>query len=161
MDYQPGDYVVHPIHGVGQIVSIQVMEFVENKQTLFYQVGFEGMTVWVQVEDHGGLRALTTKADLYHYRRILESPPESLGRDFRDRKKKLEARLQNHSFQILCEVVRDLYALSKEKTLNNYESRLFRNKRLSLQQEWAFSSGIPVEEMFLLIDEMLQKSATR
>jgi CarD family transcriptional regulator len=161
MEHKPGDLVVHPAHGVGHIVAIEEMEFVVKKQSLFYRVGFDKTTIWVQVQNDGGIRAITKKADLAHYRNILESPPVSLDRNFHIRQKELETRLQNRSFQILCEVVRDLNALSGEKVLNNYERNLFRRTSHSLKQEWAFSSGIPLEETTLLINEMLQRGSIK
>jgi CarD family transcriptional regulator len=158
--HKPEDLVVHPAHGVGQIVAIEEMEFV-GKPSLFYRVGFDKTTIWVPVENVGGIRALTKKGDLTHYRDVLESPPESLDRDFHRRQKELETRLQNRSFQILCEVVRDLNALSGQKELNNYERNLFRRTSHSLKQEWAFSSGIPLDETNRLINDMLQRGSLK
>jgi CarD family transcriptional regulator len=154
MLHKPGDLVVHSNHGVGEIVAVEEMEFV-GKQSLFYRVGFDKTTIWVQVQNDVGIRALTKKADLAHYRNVLESPAISFDRNFHLRQKELERRLQNRSFQILCEVVRDLNALNGEKVLNNYERNLFRKTSRSLQQEWAFSSGIPLEEATQLIRDML------
>lgn len=161
MEYKPGDFVVHPSHGVGQIVTIEEMEFATQRQSLFYRVGFGKTTIWVQVKNERGIRAITSKADLTYYRNVLESPPVSLNSDFRLRQKELETRLQDRSFEILCEVVRDLYALSEERALNNYESNLFRRTSHSLQQEWAVSSGISFEDTTQLINEMLQKGSIK
>lgn len=181
MDYKPGDYVVHPAYGVGQIVAIEEMEFVEKRHKLFYRVEFGKTTIWVPVQvetgtnlqesqvvaslrplqTEVGIRAITVKSDLTQYRKILESPPASLDGDFRKRQYELEKKLQNSSFQILCEVVRDLHALRGVKVLNNYEKNLFQRTSRSLNQEWAASSGVPVEETARLINAMLQKGSVK
>ncbi len=156
-----GDFVVHPMHGIGRVAAIQEMEFVADKQTLFYQVGFDNKTVWVQVQDGEALRAVTLKAALAHYRDILESPPVPMNSDFHVRQRELADRLKDHSFQNLCEVVRDLNALSKAKVLNNYERGLFKRTSATLQQEWAVASGMPLNEAVSSIEAMLQKGANR
>jgi RNA polymerase-interacting CarD/CdnL/TRCF family regulator len=161
MEHNPGDFVVHPHHGVGQIIAIEEMEFVATEKTVFYRVGFEKTTIWIEVESRRGIRPIIPKADLAQYRQVLESPPVSFDSNFNVRQNDLEKRLQNLTFQILCEIVRDLNGLSETKVLNNYEKNLFKRTSRFLRQEWAVSSGTPVEEINRLILNMLQKSSVK
>jgi RNA polymerase-interacting CarD/CdnL/TRCF family regulator len=158
MGHKPGDLVVHQVHGVGHVVAIEEMDFSGKNHSLFYRVGFDKTTIWIQVQNDRGIRAVTARADLPRYRNVLESPPVALNPNFHLRQKELENRLQNRSFGILCEVVRDLNALKRVKVLNNYERDLFRRTIGSLQQEWAISSGVRLDESSRLIDDMLEKS---
>jgi RNA polymerase-interacting CarD/CdnL/TRCF family regulator len=157
MEHKPGDYVVHPHHGVGQITAIEEMEFVAAEKADFYRVDFEKTTIWVKVHFDGAIRPMISKSDLSRYCQILESPPVPLAREFNLRQNELEKRLQTLTFQMLCEIVRDLNGLSGEKALNNYEKNIFQRTSRSLNQEWAISSGATLDEATRLIQKMLEK----
>ena len=110
MNINRGDHVVHPRFGVGTVVSIEVRHFSEAAPRLFYRVDFDNTTLWIPVPipETGGLRPVTPKSDLSHYRQLLKSSPVPLDNDFRLRKITLDERLKAGTFQSLCEVVRDL-----------------------------------------------------
>ncbi len=157
MDHQTGDVIVHASFGVGHIAAIEEMEFISDEQALFYRIAFDKTTIWipVQTEHSSRFRSLTPKADLARYRTVLASTPGLLAGDFRIRQDELAGRLKQGSFQDLCEVVRDLCAYSVEKKLNKSEHALLKKTRLSLEQEWAASSGISQEQASLEIEAIL------
>jgi RNA polymerase-interacting CarD/CdnL/TRCF family regulator len=143
MNFSRGDTVVHPSFGVGTVVAIEEMAFAGEGARLFYRVDFGVTTIWVPLElqqPSSRLRPVTPKADLGRFRTLLNSPPELLDNDFRKRQVELVNRLGLGTFQALCEVVRDLSARNRLKSLGNSESTLLNRTRQALIQEWAAAS---------------------
>jgi RNA polymerase-interacting CarD/CdnL/TRCF family regulator len=158
MTFNNGDRVVHKDFGVGIIVKIEGMNLSGNGPRLFYRVDFFKTTVWVPVvnQSEGGLRPITPKSHLDQYRALLKSTPVSLDDNFRRRQSELEKRMDRGTFQGLCEVIRDLKALSAEKPLNYYERTLFKQSREALVSEWSITSGLSQSETMGEIDGCLE-----
>ncbi len=158
MNFNKGDRVVHKDFGVGIIVTIEGMNLSGNGPHLFYRVDFFGTTVWVPVgnQSENGLRSITPKSHLDEYRALLKSTPVSLDDNFRKRQSELEKRMDRGTFQGLCEVIRDLKALSAEKPLNYYERTLFKQSREALVSEWSITSGLSQSETMGEIDGYLE-----
>ncbi|MEJ2600081.1 MAG: CarD family transcriptional regulator [Anaerolineales bacterium] len=158
MNFKKGDRVVHKNFGVGIVVLIEGVNFSGNGPHLFYRVDFNRTTVWVPVgnRSEGGLRPITPKNHLDQYRALLKSPPVLLDDDFRKRHSELEKRMARGTFQGLCEVIRDLNALSAVKPLNYYERTLFKQSREALVSEWSVTSGLSQSETMGEIDRCLK-----
>jgi CarD family transcriptional regulator len=159
MSFKVGDRVVHPAHGVGNVVMLEEKKF-SGKKRLYYKVDAENCTVWVPVDDSDklGLRPLTKKANLDHYKEILMEPPETLSEDHRSRQSEISKKLKDGSFKLVCEVVRDLTALSWQDDLNNTDSNYLRKGFDALCQEWAASSGVSIAKATREINQMLRRS---
>ena len=56
MEFDAGDYVVHPSYGVGNIVRLEEKRLAEADLRLYYVLAVENSTVWVpvQVDWRGG-----------------------------------------------------------------------------------------------------------
>jgi RNA polymerase-interacting CarD/CdnL/TRCF family regulator len=159
MQYNRGDYVVHPNHGLGTVVAIEEMNFAGNKPNVFYRVDFRSTTVWIPVNgEKVGLRPLTNTRDLSSYRGVLQQPAEFLDDDFRKRQTELGARLEDGTFRGMCEVVRDLSARHQLKALNNFDSALLKQTRESLIQEWSASKGISPLDAEREIESLIQNA---
>ena len=158
MSFQVGDCVVHPAHGVGHVVKMEKKKFFGNKERLYYEVNTDKCTVWVPVEDYEelGLRPLTPKTNLANYRDVLTAPPNELDPDYRTRHAAVVGQLKEGSFQDLCEVVRDLTALSWEKPLNESDSTTLQKAYDNLCAEWSVTSGLPRPDAIQEIDALLQ-----
>ncbi|MBI3764380.1 MAG: hypothetical protein HY260_21280 [Chloroflexi bacterium] len=148
MEFKVGDVVVHPGHGMGHIVRLDTKRLSGEELRLYYEVSTDKSTVWVPANSDNtiSLRLLTTKADLGRYRAVLESRPEALNKDHRQRRLELVDRLRGGSFQAVCEVVRDLTAHGWHKPLNDTDSAWLRKARGKLCEEWAAADGISVVE---------------
>jgi RNA polymerase-interacting CarD/CdnL/TRCF family regulator len=160
MDYKPGDYVVHPNHGLGTVVTVEEMDFDKNQPKMFYRVDFRNTTVWVPVysEKIGGLRPLTEINELNAYREVLKSAPEILDDDFRKRQMELENRLEEGTLLCLIKVVRDLSARNELKPLNNYDTAMLRQTREALIQEWSVTGGVSPAEAASEIEALLSNA---
>ncbi|MEK7328584.1 MAG: CarD family transcriptional regulator, partial [Chloroflexota bacterium] len=120
MQFKVGERVVHPAHGIGQIIKIEEKRLFGGEARLYYEVATQKNTVWVPIEAGKtvGLRPLMTKDDLARFRGILKSRPTTLNKDHRQRHLELMDRLKQGTLQVVCEVVRDLTARTWQKPLN-------------------------------------------
>ncbi len=162
MRFKVGDCVVHPSHGVGRVVRLEVQKFMAAEGQLFYEITTSRSTVWVPVEagPDGGLRRLSSKQELAHCRRLLQKSPTLLEPDHRKRQLELAARLRGGSFQTLCEVVRDLTARGRLKPLNEADSSALRRARAAMLQEWAAAANVTLADAAAEVDGLLQATAT-
>lgn len=159
MQFKVGDFVVHPVYGVGHIVKIEEKQFSDVKPCLYYQITLSiRNTIWVPVEAQTviGLRLVTAKKDLDQYRHLLKSHPVALNNDYPKRQVELANRLKQGSFQVMCEVVRDLTALGGRKRLSSTDRALLLKTRGSLCQEWAVAANVSDTEAIREIDNLLQ-----
>ena len=159
MQFKVGNFVVHPVYGVGQIVKIEEKQFSDVKACLYYKITLSiRNTIWVPVESEAviGLRLATTEKDLDQYRQLLKSEPSDLDKDHSKRQGELVKRLKQASFQMMCEVVRDLTGLDEHKRLSATDRALLLKARKSLSQEWAVAANISDTEALQEIDNLLQ-----
>ena len=148
MEFRSGDNVVHPSYGVGSIVRLEERQLAEAHTRLYYVLAFGKTTVWMPVEANGSsaLRLVTAPRDLDHYRTLLKSRPAELDHDYRKRRLDINEQLAHGSFQVICEIVRDLTALGWRRPLTGMDSSLLSRARENLWQEWAASTGRPLPE---------------
>jgi len=158
MPFQVNDRVMHPKHGLGQISEIATRSFPGTDARLYYEVAFSQSTVWVPVDsDNGsGLRSLTPAEALDRYRQVLSSPPTTLDGDHRQRRAELNDHLREGSFQVLCEMVRDLTWFGWHKPLRESDAAMLRRARDGLTQEWAAIEDITLPQATEEIDALLQ-----
>jgi RNA polymerase-interacting CarD/CdnL/TRCF family regulator len=157
MPFKIGDSVILPAYGIGHISEIEEKNFSEQGTRLYYKVALLKRTIWIPAEAHevSGLRLVTGKSDLDHYRTLLKSPPTPLEKNHHRRHLELVSRLKQGSFQGVCEVVRDLTAWGWRKPLGQTDTALLQKTRQSLYQEWATAAGISTTEAIKEIDTLL------
>jgi CarD family transcriptional regulator len=157
MVFKLGDAVVHPVHGVGQIVCVSEKQFTGVGAREYFEISTDKATVWIPVDasETSGLRRLTPKPDLAGYRTVLKSKPISLDKDHSKRRLDLSGRLKQGSFQALCEMVRDLTARSWSRPLGGSDAVLLRKTHDLLCQEWAAASGVTVGQAAQEVDTAL------
>jgi RNA polymerase-interacting CarD/CdnL/TRCF family regulator len=143
MNYNPGDQVVHPQYGVGTIIRVEDRQLAEQATRQYYVLMFGKTTVWIPVETDraSSLRRVTAAQDLEPYRALLQSQPVKLDKDYKKRRTELHEQLARGSFQVLCEVVRDLTALGWHKPVSGLDATLLKRVRDDLWHEWAASTG--------------------
>ena len=161
MTFNIGDQVVHPQHGVGEVVKLDDRKFGSNKTRRYYEVSIpnEGSTLWVPLDPPSyGLRKLAKRSDIEGCRVILASRPSPLPEDARTRQPKLAERLKQGTIYVQCEVVRDLYAFGEHKSLYGSMAGFFRQTQNVLCEEWAVVEGITFDEAIQEVTTLLQKS---
>jgi len=159
MEFKIGDRVVHPQHGVGQVVKMDERQFEPGAKLQYYEISIPGSTVWVPMDlSISGLRKLTVRSEINHCRKILESLPSPLTEDARSRQSELAARLKQGTIRTQCEVVRDLYAYGEHRSLNGTIGVFYKAARDVLCQEWSAVEGVSLAEATQEIDILLEKS---
>ena len=158
MEFISGNDVVHPDYGVGNIMRLEERQLAEAEMRQYYVLAFGKTTVWMPVQARAvsPLRLVTAPHDLDHYRTLLKSRPAALNRDFRKRRLDLSEQLAHGSFQVVCEIVRDLTALGWNKPMNELDSSMLKKVRANLWQEWATSTGRPLPEAVTEVNALLQ-----
>jgi CarD family transcriptional regulator len=158
MIFKVDDWVVHPRHGVGQIVEIEEHQFDSRPSQPYYQISIPQGTMWVQVEaSSSGLRKVATRDDFATCRDVLKSRPADLAEDFHERQKALSERLLQGSLQARCELVRDLSALSWHKPLAEGIASIARVARQVLCEEWGMVEGVSEREATREVDRLLKE----
>jgi len=157
MQFKIGDLVVHPTYGISDIVEIEEKMFAGQGTRLYYKFVLPRHTSWIPVEaqEASGLRLVTARSELEDYRTVLKSAAVSLGKNHPRRHLELADRLKQGSFQVMCEVVRDLTASSRQKPLGRSNAMLLQKTRGKLFQEWAASAGVSVAEVTKEINTLL------
>lgn len=157
MQFEVGDNVVHPVYGVGHIVQIEDRQFSEKGIRQYYKVILPRLTLWIPVEAQAsiGLRLVTARSDLDQYRNLLKSRPVPLKHNHAQRHVELASRLKEGSFQVTCEVVRDLTVSGWQKPLGRSDAVILQKTRERLLQEWAVSAGVSVAEATEEINTLL------
>lgn len=159
MQFNVGDQVVHASHGSGQIVAIEEKQFSGSEPRKFYAVATHKSTVWVPIESANGssLRLLVTGDGLSRCRTLLKGQPTTLNANRRQRFLDVTGRLKGGSFEVLCEVIRDLSAFGWVKPLSDSDSSLFRKAQDDVCWEWAAVAGISVADVRKEILGLLQE----
>ena len=117
VEFNIGEKVVHPQHGVGYVAAIEEKQFEPNVSRTYYVVQIPNTTLWVPVDLHtSGLRKLSDRSDLDQCRQVLQSAPNSLKPD-RGMLAILSRRINMGTIIAHCEVVRDLTAFGWRKPL--------------------------------------------
>lgn len=155
-----GEKVVHPQHGVGQIVKLEDREFERGDTHKYYEIHIPGgSTVWVPVDlTNSGLRRLAHKSELDHCREILKSKPLPLMEDGRVRQSALVERLRQGTIAAQCEVVRDLSAFVAHKPSYGTITGFLESMLRVLCQEWSLVAGVGMSEAMYEISSLLEKS---
>ena len=157
--FEIGDKVVHPQHGVGDIVKLEAREFERGDIRRYYEISIPGgSTVWVPVDlSNSGLRRLASKRELAHCREILKSHPSPLTEDGRVRQAVLVEHLKQGTIAAQCEVVRDLSAFVAHKPSYGTITAFLEAMLRVLCQEWALVEEITLAEAMFEISSLLEK----
>jgi CarD family transcriptional regulator len=159
MTFKVGDQVVHPQHGVGQVVKLEDKEFESGVTRRYYEISMlGGSTVWAPVDlETVGLRKPAEKSEIARCRKLLASRPAPLTEDSRTRQSYMVTRLRQGTISTFCEVVRDLYAYGEHKSLYGTIAGFYRVTKDVLCQEWAMVEGMAHSEAMQEIDTLLEK----
>ena len=156
MSMEVNDWVVHPQHGVGRVIKLEMRQFGLGAAQRYYEIALQKGTIWVPVDGpRNGLRKLTAKGELGKYRGLLRSRPTPLATDHRQRQLALAERWKESSFAARCEMVRDLAAHRWQKPLNESSSAMFRTASEVLCAEWAAAEGLTLLEATREVEALL------
>ena len=158
MEFRSGDEVVHPNYGVGNVVRLEERELAASGMRWYYVLAIGTATVWMPMQADGSttLRTVTRKQDLEQYRTVLSSQPVLLERDHKKRHLDLIERLAHSSFQVMCEVVRDLSAFGWNRPTGDSDATLLKKVKDNLWREWAIATGQSDQEAIQEVEALLR-----
>ncbi len=158
--FKIGETVVHPQHGVGEIIKLEDREFERGKPRKYYEISIlDGSTVWASVDNpNSGLRRLATRSEIADCRKILAAKPMPVITVGPTRQAELVARLKQGTIATQSEVVRDLSALVAHKPPYGTIAAFLNAIHGVLCQEWAIVEDIPIFEATNEINSLLEKS---
>jgi len=159
MQFKVGDQVMHANHGNGQIVAIEEKQLSGRESRLFYRVALSKSTVWVPTDSDSAssLRSLVSNADLTNCRELLKSRPVQLNTNRQQRGRDRTDSLRVGSFEISCEVIRDLTAYGWRKPLSESDAMALRKIQEAVCREWASAQSVTLLEASQEITALLQE----
>lgn len=158
MEFEVDDWVVHPQHGVGLVVKLEIRQFDARPKRLYYEISLPNGTVWTRADGSScDLRKVTAKGDLTKYRDLLKSRPTPLTANYRQRQVELADRMRQGSLRARCEIVRDLSAFGWDRPLGEGNATLLRVAHQKLDEEWAMVEGVSLCEATHEIKGLLQE----
>jgi len=159
MDFQPGDKVVYPGHGVAEVLGIQKMSL-NGKFSSFYQLQIIGTNrrVWVPVDnlETVGVRSLVPLEEIpFIYQVMAEHRLVEEQKSWFRKYMGILSKIKTGSIYEIAETYRDLVHLSREKTLSFGERRVMQLAKELLFKEIAVVSGKSEEEVAREIETIL------
>lgn len=160
MAFHVGDTVVHWTFGMGKIVGVEERSL-SGKDTLFYNVRVRDLTVYVPVDSRidSRLRLPTPRRQFNKLFAILQEPGKALTEDRLERKSTLRKGLAAGNAEMICQVIRDLSALSHKKPLNDDDKNILHRAQGLLCAEWGFSLSVSIEQAESELKRLLMNPA--
>jgi|SRR5579871_1987370 len=161
--FQIGEKVVYPNHGIGTIENISSRAF-GNRFERFYLLRLtynSSMTVMVpfsHVTDVG-LRRITRNGEVGRVLDFLAEGTCLCKGDWKDRFKDNSDKMRNGSLLEIAEVLKTLLILQMDKPLSFRDKRMLDRARHMLITELSISRGLPEASASSLIERALAKAS--
>ena len=138
--HRPGDFVVYPAHGVGQIKAIQDQE-IAGEQLEFLVVEFEREKMTLRIPttkvEAAGLRSLATKKDMQAALKTLAGKVRVRRAMWSRRAQEYEAKINSGDLVSIAEVTRDLFRADDQPEQSYSERQIFEAASSRLARELA------------------------
>lgn len=162
--FKPGEHIVYPAHGVGQVTAIEEQEIAGFKLELFV-VSFakEKMTLRVPVAKATsvGMRKLSDEAGITKALDILTGRARVKRTMWSRRAQEYEAKINSGDIIAVSEVVRDLYRSEAQPEQSYSERQLFETALARLVDEVAAVDGTTDSEALKRVETSLAKGPRR
>lgn len=162
--FKPGEYIVYPAHGVGQVTAIEEQEIAGFKLELFV-VNFakEKMTLRVPVAKVAsvGMRKLSDSAGIAKALEVLTGRARIKRTMWSRRAQEYEAKINSGDILAVSEVVRDLYRSEAQPEQSYSERQLFETALARLVDEVAAVDGATDTEALKRVEASLAKGPRR
>jgi CarD family transcriptional regulator len=147
LDFEVGDYVVYPKHGVGRVVELQNEE-IAGMQLELYVLRFEKEKMTLRVPTNKaegvGMRKLSSDKTLKDALKTLEGKPKVKRTMWSRRAQEYEAKINSGDLISIAEVTRDLFRADDQPEQSYSERQIFEAaKRSSSSSTRQQPSGTP------------------
>ncbi len=128
IEFNTGETVVYPKHGVGEIVKIESMEIASIK-TMFYVVKMEQSKLTIRVpldkQEEVGLRKISSKKIIEEVFQVLKLKPKIRRIMWSRRAQEYDAKIFSGDPLRIAEVVRDLFRKNTQSEQSYSERQMF------------------------------------
>ncbi len=154
----PGDYVVYPTHGVGQVVSIESQKISGHKLQL-YVISFARDRMMLRVPvakaESAGLRRLSTRKGMDNALITLRGRARTKRSMWSRRAQEYEAKINSGNPIFIAEVVRDLHRSADQPDQSFSERQIYEAARDRLACELAAVEKIDMSAATEKLEELL------
>ena len=157
--FNPGDFVVYPAHGVGQVSERQTTTVGgQNVDLIAIHFTKDKLTMRIPSEDamNKGLRAVVSPAVMESVVSTLEQKPKAKRMPWSKRSAEYTAKISSGDPIALAEVVRDLYRDPALAGQTYSERQLFEKAFSRLAPEYAVVQKMTEHEAALQLEAILQ-----
>ena len=156
--FKVGDYLVYPMHGVGQIVSVSRQNIL-GKSKSYYMMEIESnkMKVMVPVENAAkiGVRSIINRRQVTKVINLLKKNEVDTEEDWKVRYQNNMNKIKSGDIYSVAEVCRNLYKRARDRELSLMERRLYESAYKLISTEIALSKNVSLEEAGNMISEVL------
>ena len=159
LEYSVGDWLVHALYGIGQIVAVETKFFSQQEQVC-YKVKTKDSTFWVPVDqiDNKRVRSLAAPERIKRALQVLEKPPRPLSTDYKKRDKQIIEAKSDRSLRSRMELIRDLTVYEKKNGLSKSNRDTLERIRQRFLEEWSVCMEIELKEARQQLDRMLREN---
>lgn len=162
VSYNPGDWIVHLHHGVGEIEGIEEKELGGDSST-YYKVVTEDSTLWVPLDkaENRWFRPVCSEEEFGKIIEILRRAPEEMHNNHLARKSRINSVKSGGSLEEMARIIRDLWGRRAERQLNNTEESALRDFTDRLIREWTVCMSVEEEEARDHMQAVLHESVAK
>lgn len=160
MDFQVGQKVIYPNHGIGVVESIQTRPIPGGKISLYQlRILANDSRVWIPQQNAGGvgLRHVVSPGDARKIMTLLSDGSVDQHPNWKGRFKENSDKMRTGSLYEVAVVLKGLTALSKKKTLSFREKRMLDRAKFLLVSEIAEAEGRPAAAVEERVEKALSK----
>jgi len=161
VDFQVGQKVIYPNHGIGVVESIQTRPIPGGKISLYQlRILANDSRVWIPQQNAGGvgLRHLVSPGDARRIMNLLSDGSVDQHPNWKGRFKENSDKMRTGSLYEVAVVLKGLSALSKKKTLSFREKRMLDRAKFLLVSEIAEVEGKTAPVVEERVDRALAKT---
>ena len=164
LEFAPGEFVVYPAHGVGQILAIEV-QTIAGACLEFFVIYFVkskmSLRVPTQKASRVGMRRLSSSATIDRARLVLSETPRRMRVNWSRLINEYEAKIKSGNIIALAEATRDLYRRPTTSDQSYSERQLYSAALHRLAEEVAIVAGITEENAASDLEGVLLSRSSR
>lgn len=157
MDFQVGEKVIYPNHGVGVVESIQQTG---ARGVYVLRILSTSSRVWVPCENAGGvgLRPIVGHAEARRILGVLGDGKVDLTGNWKGRFKENTDKMRTGSLVEVAQVLKGLTLLARQQILSFREKRMLERAKFLIVSEIAEVEGKPQAHVEARVDQLLTRS---
>lgn len=160
MTYAQGEWIVHPIHGTGQIMAIEEKS-ISSEEVTYYRTQMENSLIWIPVTDEELIRPVSPPENFEKVLEVLQRHPREMSSAFKKRSKRIKESREMATPVSWSRTIRDLWGRKRDKgRLSQVEERALKRMMNQLTSEWAASMNLEKEKLNRRIIRLLNRGKT-